>query len=58
MFSVPNELYLFVANRLTIARAYFLSGSYDKAEAALDELIPSVDSSTDHVRLLSDYHPN
>ncbi|KAF8919157.1 hypothetical protein CPB85DRAFT_1429788 [Mucidula mucida] len=27
----------------TLARAYFLSGSYDQAEAALDELIPSID---------------
>jgi hypothetical protein len=26
------------------ARAYFLDGAYDQAEAALDELIPSIDS--------------
>ncbi|KAK0475156.1 hypothetical protein IW261DRAFT_1595606 [Armillaria novae-zelandiae] len=31
----------------TLARAYFLSGSYDSAEATLDELVPSIDSS-DH----------
>ncbi|KAK0446558.1 uncharacterized protein EV420DRAFT_1313772 [Desarmillaria tabescens] len=31
----------------TLARAYFLSGSYDRAEATLDELVPSIDSSDD-----------
>ncbi|KAF9467007.1 hypothetical protein BDZ94DRAFT_1212000 [Collybia nuda] len=30
------------------ARAYFVSGSYDRAEATLEELIPSIDSSSDH----------
>ncbi|KAK0207833.1 hypothetical protein DFS33DRAFT_1408812 [Desarmillaria ectypa] len=29
------------------ARAYFLSGSYDRAEATLEELVPSIDSSDD-----------
>jgi hypothetical protein len=29
---------------ICIARAYFLDGAYDQAEAALDELIPSIDS--------------
>ncbi|KAJ7233617.1 meiosis protein SPO22/ZIP4 like-domain-containing protein [Mycena haematopus] len=28
----------------TMARAYFVSGSYDPAEAALDELIPTIDA--------------
>ncbi|KAJ6605346.1 meiosis protein SPO22/ZIP4 like-domain-containing protein [Mycena vulgaris] len=28
----------------TMARAYFISGSYDRAEAALDELIPTIDA--------------
>ncbi|KAF9029885.1 SPO22-domain-containing protein [Hymenopellis radicata] len=28
----------------TLARAYFLSGSYDQAEATLDELIPSINA--------------
>jgi hypothetical protein len=32
----------------TLARAYFHSGSYDRAEAALEELIPSIDVSTEH----------
>lgn len=31
----------------TLARAYFLDGAYDQAEATLDELIPSIDSSND-----------
>lgn len=36
------------------ARAYFLDGAYDQAEAALDELIPSIDSVPgDQVGLLS-----
>jgi len=26
------------------ARAYFLDGAYDRAEATLDEVIPSIDS--------------
>jgi hypothetical protein len=34
---------------IRVARAYFLSGSYDRAEAALEELIPSIDASADHV---------
>ncbi|KAF8919136.1 hypothetical protein CPB85DRAFT_1429768 [Mucidula mucida] len=33
----------------TLARAYFLSGSYDQAEAALDEFIPSIDGARDAV---------
>lgn len=28
----------------TLARAYFLSGSYDRAEATLDELVPNIDN--------------
>ncbi|KAG7090528.1 hypothetical protein E1B28_009637 [Marasmius oreades] len=32
----------------TLARAYFLSESYDRAETTLQELIPTIDSSTDH----------
>lgn len=34
------------------ARAYFLDGAYDQAEAALDELIPSIDSPKDQVSSL------
>lgn len=43
------------SSRLTdgIARAYFLSGAYDRAEAALEELIPSIDASTDPVSVPS-----
>jgi len=32
----------------TLARAYFLSESYDRAEAVLDELVPTIDTSHDH----------
>ncbi|KAF5376865.1 hypothetical protein D9615_007266 [Tricholomella constricta] len=32
----------------TLARAYFVAGSYDRAEATLEELIPSIDASPDH----------
>ncbi|KAJ7160549.1 meiosis protein SPO22/ZIP4 like-domain-containing protein [Mycena crocata] len=28
----------------TMARAYFISGAYDRAEAALDELVPAIDA--------------
>ncbi|RDB27351.1 TPR repeat-containing protein ZIP4 [Hypsizygus marmoreus] len=31
-----------------LARAYFISGSYDQAEATLEELVPFIDSSPDH----------
>ncbi|KAK0506685.1 hypothetical protein EDD18DRAFT_1059774, partial [Armillaria luteobubalina] len=31
----------------TLGLAYFLSGSYDRAEATLDELVPGIDSSDD-----------
>ncbi|KAF8060777.1 meiosis protein SPO22/ZIP4 like-domain-containing protein, partial [Lyophyllum atratum] len=31
-----------------LARAYFVAGSYDRAEATLEELVPSIDSSPDH----------
>ena len=34
----------------TLARAYFLSESYDRAETVLDELVPTIDTSQDHVR--------
>ncbi|KAJ6505845.1 meiosis protein SPO22/ZIP4 like-domain-containing protein [Mycena vitilis] len=34
----------------TMARAYFISGSYDRAEAALDELIPSIDAFSENGR--------
>ncbi|PFH47188.1 hypothetical protein AMATHDRAFT_152750 [Amanita thiersii Skay4041] len=30
------------------SRAYFLSGAYDRAEAALEELMPGIDAQTDH----------
>jgi len=32
----------------TLARAYFSSESYDRAETVLDELIPTLDTSQDH----------
>jgi len=32
----------------TLARAYFLSESYDRAETVLDELVPTIDTSQDH----------
>lgn len=32
------------------ARAYFLSGAYERAEGVLDELIPTIDASKNHVR--------
>ncbi|KAK1222658.1 sporulation-specific protein 22 [Marasmius sp. AFHP31] len=32
----------------TLARAYFLSESYDRAETTLQELLPSIDSSNEH----------
>ncbi|KAJ6568977.1 meiosis protein SPO22/ZIP4 like-domain-containing protein [Mycena capillaripes] len=34
----------------TMARAYFISGSYDRAEAALDELIPVMDAFSENGR--------
>ncbi|KAJ7449476.1 hypothetical protein B0H11DRAFT_333517 [Mycena galericulata] len=34
----------------TMARAYFISGSYDRAEAALDELIPTIDAFSENGR--------
>ncbi|KAJ6559308.1 meiosis protein SPO22/ZIP4 like-domain-containing protein [Mycena sp. CBHHK59/15] len=34
----------------TMARAYFISGSYDRAEAALDELIPTMDTFSENGR--------
>ncbi|KAJ7877618.1 meiosis protein SPO22/ZIP4 like-domain-containing protein [Mycena leptocephala] len=34
----------------TMARAYFISGSYDRAEAALDELIPTLDAFSENGR--------
>lgn len=34
----------------TLARAYFLSEDYDRAEATLEELMPTVDAKNDHVR--------
>ncbi|KIJ97167.1 hypothetical protein K443DRAFT_106039 [Laccaria amethystina LaAM-08-1] len=32
----------------TMARAYFVSESYDRAEAVLNELLPTIDASADH----------
>ncbi|KJA20853.1 hypothetical protein HYPSUDRAFT_68178 [Hypholoma sublateritium FD-334 SS-4] len=32
----------------TMARAYFLSQAYERAEGVLDELIPTIDASNDH----------
>jgi len=32
----------------TLARAYFLSESYDRAETVLDELVPTIETSQDH----------
>ncbi|XP_006457544.1 hypothetical protein AGABI2DRAFT_181685 [Agaricus bisporus var. bisporus H97] len=42
--SAPELQNLRISLLRTIARAYFLDGAYDQAEAALDELIPSIDS--------------
>jgi len=36
---------------LSTARAYFLSEAYDRAETVLDELIPTIDASNDHVSM-------
>lgn len=36
------------ADRTCLARAYFVSESYDRAEAVLNELLPTIDASTDH----------
>ncbi|KAG6909084.1 hypothetical protein DXG01_002065 [Tephrocybe rancida] len=33
---------------LKVTRAFFVAGSYDRAEATLEELIPSIDASPDH----------
>ena len=43
--AVPEETY----TDKNLARAYFVSESYDRAEAVLEELIPCLDASTDHV---------
>jgi len=42
------------------ARAYFLSEAYDRAESVLDELMPTIDSSKDHVKWIIDlsFHPS
>ncbi|KAF9007848.1 hypothetical protein BDQ17DRAFT_1237313, partial [Cyathus striatus] len=39
---------IFISLLRTMARAYFLSESYDRAEAVLEELVPTIDASTDH----------
>ena len=51
--SLPSTVALLSVNGsiLTLARAYFLSGAYDRAESVLDELVPALDSSQDHVRV-------
>ncbi|PPQ99580.1 hypothetical protein CVT26_008401 [Gymnopilus dilepis] len=48
--SLPSTVALLSVNGsiLTLARAYFLSGAYDRAESVLDELVPALDSSQDH----------
>ncbi|SJL03232.1 uncharacterized protein ARMOST_06583 [Armillaria ostoyae] len=46
-YSVPTLTMTVAAKEAYAARAYFLSGSYDRAEATLDELVPSIDSSDD-----------
>ncbi|KAE9404331.1 hypothetical protein BT96DRAFT_853832, partial [Gymnopus androsaceus JB14] len=46
--TVPGVLELKISILRTLARAYFLSESYDSAEATLEELIPSLDASKDH----------
>ncbi|KIK65861.1 hypothetical protein GYMLUDRAFT_950153 [Collybiopsis luxurians FD-317 M1] len=46
--SVPGVLELKISILRTLARAYFLSESYDSAEATLEELIPSLNASKDH----------
>jgi len=32
----------------SLARAYFVSGSYERAEATLEELVPTIDAAADH----------
>ncbi|KAJ7609436.1 hypothetical protein FB45DRAFT_944458 [Roridomyces roridus] len=39
-----------VAILRTMARAYFISGAYDRAEAALDELVPTIDGLKENER--------
>ncbi|KAK0232662.1 hypothetical protein IW262DRAFT_1260291, partial [Armillaria fumosa] len=48
MSGLPQlKVVVVAAQEAYAARAYFLSGSYDRAEATLDELVPSIDSSDD-----------
>ncbi|KAL9715614.1 hypothetical protein Ac2012v2_000056 [Leucoagaricus gongylophorus] len=42
--TMPGTQELRISLLRTIARAYFLDGAYDRAEATLDEVIPSIDS--------------
>ncbi|KAJ7585355.1 meiosis protein SPO22/ZIP4 like-domain-containing protein [Mycena floridula] len=46
--ALPGVSQLKITILRTLARAYFLSGSYERAEAALQELIPSIDAAKDH----------
>ncbi|KAL0578367.1 sporulation-specific protein 22 [Marasmius crinis-equi] len=46
--AVPTASQQKISLLRTLARAYFLSESYDRAEATLQELIPSIDSSNEH----------
>ncbi|KAF9444140.1 SPO22-domain-containing protein [Macrolepiota fuliginosa MF-IS2] len=45
--TTPDVQELRISLLRTLARAYFLDGAYDQAEATLDELIPSIDSPKD-----------
>lgn len=42
--TMPGTQELRISLLRTMARAYFLDGAYDRAEATLDEVIPSIDS--------------
>ncbi|TFK38784.1 meiosis protein SPO22/ZIP4 like-domain-containing protein [Crucibulum laeve] len=46
--AAPGVAELKISILRTMARAYFLSRAYDRAEAALEELVPTIDASTDH----------
>lgn len=53
----PSQPMRCLADGISAARAYFLSSSDDsenlaRADAALQELVTSLDESTDHVRVL------
>ncbi|KNZ75710.1 Testis-expressed sequence 11 protein [Termitomyces sp. J132] len=46
--AVPGVAELKISILQALARAYFVAGSYDRAEATLEELVPTIDASPDH----------